>query len=138
MPINLIEHDDGELLEVQVTEKLSDEDYKRFIPQFERLVARHGKIRVLFEMSRFHGWEAKALWDDIKFDLKYFKDIDRLAIVGEKKWQRWMTAFCEPFTAALVHYFDHDRARAALAWLRSEWPWPVDETAKPETLEERR
>jgi hypothetical protein len=120
MAVNLIEHDDVKLLEVHVTEKLTDEDYKRFMPQFERLIARHGKIRVLFEMSRFHGWEAKALWDDIKFDLKHFKDIERLAMVGEKRWQQWMAAFCKPFTTATVHYFDHDQAHAAVAWLRSE------------------
>jgi hypothetical protein len=117
MAVSLIEKDDGKLLEVHVSGKLADEDYQHFVPQFERLVARHGKIRVLFEMSQFHGWEARALWDDIKFDIKHFKDIERLAMVGEKKWQKGMAAFCKPFTTAAIRYFDHDQADAARAWL---------------------
>jgi hypothetical protein len=42
-------------------------------------------MRVLFDMSASHGWEAGALWEDIKFDIKHFADIDRLAMVGDKK-----------------------------------------------------
>jgi len=117
MAVTLIEKNDGKFLEVHVSEKLTDEDYQRFVPQFERLIGRHGKIRVLFEMSQFHGWEAKALWDDIKFDVKHFKDIERLAMVGEKKWQQWMAGFCKPFTTASIRYFDHEQTDAARAWL---------------------
>jgi hypothetical protein len=117
MSVSLIEKNDGKLLEVHVSGKLADDDYRHFVPQFERLVARHGRIRVLFEMSQFHGWEAKALWDDIKFDLKHFEDIERLAMVGERKWQKGMAAFCKPFTTATVRYFDHDQAESARDWL---------------------
>ena len=49
------------LLEVQVSGKLVHEDYKHFVPEFERLVKQNGKIRVLFEMADFHGWEGAAL-----------------------------------------------------------------------------
>ena len=39
-------------------------------------------------MTGLHGWDAGALWEDIKFDIKHFADIERLAMVGEKKWHR--------------------------------------------------
>ena len=42
-------------------------------------------------MKDFHGWDAGALWEDIKFDLKHFSDIERVAMVGEKKWQKGMS-----------------------------------------------
>jgi hypothetical protein len=122
MAIKLVETNDGQVLEVQVTDKLAHEDYQHFVPEFERLVNKHGKIRVLFEMSRFHGWETKALWDDIRFDLKHFNDIERLAMVGEKKWQKWLAAFCVPFTTAAIRYFDHDQTDAARAWLGRHRP----------------
>ena len=120
MAIQLSEKNNGKILEVQVSGKLVHADYQHFVPEFERLVKQHGKLRVLFDMADFHGWKAGALWDDIKFDLKHFNDIERLAMVGEKRWQKWMAALCEPFTTATVHYFAHDQADAALAWLRSE------------------
>ena len=117
MAIKLMETNAGKVLEVQVSGKLAHEDYEHFVPEFERLVKQHGKIRVLFEMSQFHGWEAEALWDDINFDLKHFKDIERLAMVGEQKWQKWMAGFCKPFTTATIRYFDHNQSAAARDWL---------------------
>src|SRR6266404_5618175 len=70
------------------------------------LVKAHGKLRMLVEMQDFHGWMAGALSQDIKFDAKHFADIERLAIVGETKWQHGMPVFCKPFTSAKVRYFD--------------------------------
>ena len=87
------------------------------MPEFERLVAQHGKLRVLFDMTGFHGWTAGALWEDTKFAIHHFRDIDRLAVVGEKKWQEGMTTFCKPFTKATTRYFDHADAAAARKWL---------------------
>jgi hypothetical protein len=117
MAIKLNEINGGRILEVQVSGKLAHEDYQHFAPAFERLVKQHGKIRVLFEMADFHGWEAGALWDDIKFDLKHFADIERLAMVGENKWQHGMATFCKPFTKATIRYFDHANAAEARKWL---------------------
>jgi hypothetical protein len=115
MATTLNEKNGGKLLEVRVSGKLSHDDYQQFVPTFERLVQQHGKIRVLFEMTDFHGWEAAALWDDIKFDLKHFSDIERLAMVGEKTWEKGMSVFCRPFTSATIRFFDD--VEQARAWL---------------------
>ena len=117
MAIQLTEKNDGKLAEVQITGKLAHEDYQHFVPEFERLVKKHGKIRVLVEMADFHGWKAAALWDDIKFDLRHFSDIERLAMVGDKQWQKDMSVFCKPFTTAKIRYFDRPAIGDARAWL---------------------
>jgi 2-polyprenyl-6-methoxyphenol hydroxylase-like FAD-dependent oxidoreductase len=83
MATRLTEKNGGRVLEVAVSGTLTHEDYRHFIPAFERLVMRHGKIRVLFEMTDFHGWEAAALWDDIKFDVKQAWSIGRVVLVGD-------------------------------------------------------
>jgi len=110
MPVELKELDNGRLLEIQLTGKLVKKDYETFLPAVERLVKQHGKLRMLVEMHDFHGWTAGALWEDIKFDAKHFNDIERLAIVGETKWEKGMTIFCRPFTTAKVRYFDNAKA----------------------------
>jgi hypothetical protein len=115
--VTLRETGEGKVLEIQLTGKLSNEDYAQFVPAVERLVKQHGKIRMLVEMHDFHGWTAGALWQDIKFDAKHFKDIERLAMVGEKKWQHGMAVFCKPFTAAKVRYFDRAFLDEARTWL---------------------
>jgi hypothetical protein len=119
MAIELKEERGGKLLEVHVSGKLTTEDYERFIPAVERLIQQHGKIDILFEMSDFHGWEAGAMWEDTKFAFRHFSDLRRLAIVGEKTWQEWMTVVCRPFTKAEIRYFDHGDAGVARAWLET-------------------
>jgi len=117
MSIQLNEESTGKILVVHINGKLAKADYEHFVPELERLVRQHGKLRVLFDMTDFHGWEGGALWEDIKFDIKHFGDIERLAMVGETKWQHGMATFCKPFTKATIRYFDHAEAGAARKWL---------------------
>ncbi len=117
MPIQLNEENSGKLLVVHVSGKLVKDDYTELVPAFERLVKQHGKMRLLFDMSDFHGWEASAAWEDFKFGIEHYADIERMAMVGENKWQEAMTVFAKPFTKAEVRYFDHGDAAAARKWL---------------------
>ncbi len=110
----------GKVLEVRVTGTLETADYEAFVPEIERLIGEHGKIRVLLYLHGFHGWTAGALWQDLKFDVKHFNHIERLAIVGESKWQQGMAMFCKPFTTAQIKYFDHDRLPDARQWINSD------------------
>jgi hypothetical protein len=120
MPVQLEEEDNGRILEVRVTGKLVHEDYQRFVPEFDRLIKQHGKIRVLFEMVDFHGWELQAAWDDLKLGVKHLADIERIAMVGDKKWEKWMAAFCRPFTTAKVRFFESDADGQARSWLKTD------------------
>ena len=117
MSIRLDEEGGGKVLVVHVSGKLVKEDCAHFVPEFERLLRQHGKLRVLFDMTGFHGWEASAAWEDLKFGTRHFADIERFAMVGENKWQQGMATFCKPFTRAEVRYFDHADAAEARKWL---------------------
>jgi len=119
MAIRMNEKSDGTVLEVEARGKLTHADFQEFTPEFDRCVGRHGKLRVLFNMVDFHGWEPSALWDEIKFDLKHFSDIERLVMVGDKKWEQGMANLCRPFTAAKIRYFDASALGEARAWLES-------------------
>jgi hypothetical protein len=110
----------GKLLHVKATGKLTKESYEVFVPLVEQLIEEHGKLRILFEMHDFHGWTAGAMWEDLKFDFKHWKDIERLAIVGESRWQEGMAVFCKPFTRAKIEYFNHSNIDAAKTWLEAQ------------------
>jgi MFS superfamily sulfate permease-like transporter len=117
MPIQLNEENGGKVLILHISGKLVKADYEHFVNEFERLIRQHGKLRVLFDMGDLHGWDAGAAWEDIKFDIKHFADIERLAMVGDKKWQHGMAIFFKPFTKATSRYFDHAEASEARKWL---------------------
>ncbi|MFA5257608.1 MAG: STAS/SEC14 domain-containing protein [Opitutales bacterium] len=118
MPIKLNEENGGKILIVHISGKLVKADYEYFVPEFERLVRQHGNLSILFDIKDFHGWEVSAAWEDFKFGVAHFSDIERLAMVGENKWQEGMATFCKPFTKATVRYFDQPQTAEAEKWLR--------------------
>jgi SpoIIAA-like len=115
--IEQLKSDSPKLLGFKMSGKLHDADYQQFVPVVEAAMAAHGKIRLLAQFTDFHGWDLHALWDDIKFSTKHCLDIERIALVGEKRWEKWMAAVCKPFTMAKIRYFDVGDLAAAWAWL---------------------
>jgi hypothetical protein len=118
MPIQFNEENEGKSVVVRVTGKLAATDYAELIPAVDRLIRLHGKLRLLFELTAFQGWEPGAFWDELKFDLNHFADIERIAIIGDKKWEQDMTAFYRPFTEATIRYFSVADAAQAWKWWR--------------------
>jgi hypothetical protein len=110
----------GKVLEVRLSGRLTREDYAKFVPDSEELIRQYGKIRVLVVFEDFDGWDAGALWEDIKWDARHFRDVERVALVGEKKWQKWMASICKPFTTGDVRYFEHWQVEDARDWLERE------------------
>jgi len=117
MPVSFHEQASGKLLIITLSGKLTKQDYEQFVPETERLIAQHGRVRILVHMHDFHGWSMGALWEDIKFDWKHFNDIERLALVGDSKWEAGMAAFCKPFTTAAVRYFEQAHFDEAVNWI---------------------
>jgi hypothetical protein len=101
----------------KISGKLHDEDYKKFVPAIDAAVAKQGKIRLLSQFVDFSGWDLRALWDDIKFATTHCREIERIALVGDRKWEEWMAKVCKQFTQATVRYFDAAQIEAARAWL---------------------
>lgn len=105
------------VLGFKLSGKLHDEDYKKFVPLVDE-AAKDGKVRLLSQFHDFHGWDLHALWDDIKFSTTHCTKIDRIALVGDKTWEKWMAKVCKPFTMAKIQYFDAADIDKAWAWLQ--------------------
>ncbi|AGA26352.1 SpoIIAA family protein [Singulisphaera acidiphila] len=100
------EEADSKILILNLSGKLTREDYANFIPEVERTVKAHSKVR----MHGFHDRTIGAAWEDIKFELHHFADIERLALIGENRWEAGMAVFCKPFTTAKLRDFDESKA----------------------------
>ncbi len=118
--IEKLEKSSGKVIGFVLSGKLHDEDYKTFVPQVESVLAREGKARLLAHFQEFHGWDIRAACDDMHFGIKHYVDIEKIALVGDRKWEEGMAKICKPFTKAAVKYFDADDIEQAWAWLREE------------------
>ena len=118
--IQLEEAPVGKVVTLKVRETLRKKDYDDFVPMLEGLMKNGSKIRLNAELHDFEGWTAGALWEDTKFAARHFNDIERLAVVGEARWEHGMTTFIKPFTMAAVKYFDMQDADQARRWIREK------------------
>jgi len=107
----------GNTIGIKLSGKLHDEDYKRWVPELEKHIAQHGSISMLLEMTDFEGWDLHAAWDDFAFGVKHARDFIKIAMVGDKAWERWMAKICAPFTSADIAYFDKKDVDRATGWV---------------------
>lgn len=114
--IEILSTDSDKVVAFKMSGKLHDADYKEFVPALEAAIEAHGKIRMLAQFHDFHGWDLHAAWDDTKFAVKHFTEIERIALVGEETWEEWMAKVCRPFTLAKIRYFD-------VADIDQAWEW---------------
>jgi hypothetical protein len=45
------------------------------------------KTRILVLTENFQGWDKGGAWDDVTFQAKHDQQIERMAVVGDKKWE---------------------------------------------------
>jgi len=89
--------------------KLHDADYQTFVPAVEKVIAAEGKLRLFVQFEDFHGWDVHAAYDDLKFAMRHYRDFDRIAMVGDRNWEKWMAVVCRPFQSdrAVLRLLEH-------------------------------
>jgi hypothetical protein len=110
----------GSIVTLKIREKLDKNDYASFVPMIESQMRDSLPLRLLVELHDFKGWTAGALWEDTKFAARHFHDIERLAVVGDSKWEKGVALFVKPFTSADVRYFDMPTVGEARQWLHDD------------------
>ncbi|MDD4161022.1 MAG: STAS/SEC14 domain-containing protein [Methanothrix sp.] len=61
------------------------------------LVEKEGNICLLFGLSEFK-WEKMEAWlQDLKFGSEFRHEIQKMAIVGDKTWEKWIAHLAKPF-----------------------------------------
>jgi hypothetical protein len=114
-----IQLDSANLYRVQASGLLRLADMQQVQSAASEAILQHGKIKLLFILDRFEGWEKNSKWGDMGFYIKHDKDLEKIAIVGDEQWRDEALMFAGAgLRKAAVEYFtpaEIDRARAWLA-----------------------
>jgi hypothetical protein len=108
---------DSSALEIKVQGRVGKSDYERFVPLAEDRIKTHGHLNLLVDITDMRGYSLPALWEDLKFDVKHYKDISRLALVGEDSSKSWLATLSKPFTAADVEFYPLSEIHSARDWV---------------------
>ena len=95
-------------------------DYLKLEPEVRDLVEKEGNVNMLIDLTDFE-WEKLETWlQDLEFGIEFHKKIQKLAIVGNRTWEKWIAHLARPFYARNVKFFHSDNIDKAWAWLKSD------------------
>jgi hypothetical protein len=105
-------------LYIKTVGKLTHDDYQQINPMVNKALkgVSDPKLDVFFDASELKGWEIRALWDDFKFGLEHEKEFEKIAILGNKKWQEYGAKVGSWFVAGDIKYFES--SDDAMQWLK--------------------
>lgn len=104
-------------LRLVVQGKLTHDDYTLMTPMLDQALAgiADPDIKMLVECRQFEGWELRAAWDDFRLGLKHGSKFGRIAIVGDKPWEKAVARIGSWFIEGEMQFFED--SRQALRWL---------------------
>jgi hypothetical protein len=105
-------------LSLKAVGKLTHEDYNTINPFIDSALGglKDPRVTVFFDASELDGWELRAAWDDFRLGLKHGNKFDKIAIFGNKSWQKYAAKIGRWFVSGEVKYFDD--SNEALNWLQ--------------------
>ncbi|MBX7433954.1 STAS/SEC14 domain-containing protein [Mycobacterium sp. Y57] len=115
--IDKMERSHDSILGFQVSGDVTREDYDILEPPVRAAIEEKGSIRVLLDLTDFHWEKAEAWGADFRFGKEHHNAIERMAIVGNHEWEKWLTRLAQPFYARQARYFSD--ADEAWTWLES-------------------
>lgn len=107
-------------MKLKISGTLTHQDYELMIPMIENAVKsiENPDVKVLIDALDFNGWEARAMWDDLKFGLTHTELFTKIAFVGSKKWKEYAVKISNWFMIGNIEYFEN--IDEAILWLGTE------------------
>ena len=116
--IEKMSESEGKVLGFKAVGTVTKEDYKVLVPEVKSIVDKEGSISMLLDLRQFK-WENIDAWmADINFSRAYHQKIDKMAIVGDKNWEKWITALAKPFYSKKARFFYLEDIDSAWKWLK--------------------
>ncbi len=114
----LLPGSEGKVVGIHASGRLTDSDYKTFMPKIEKRIDQHGKIRLLVDMEGFAGWDLYAAWDDFTFGMTHWHHYEKMALVGDTAWEKVAAKATNMLMRGEVRFFDLDDRDAAWDWIK--------------------
>lgn len=116
-PVAPLRHDHGNVYRVDVSGRLTEEELKALQRAAADEICRGGRIRLLFMLTNFEGWD-NAAGRDLGFYVRHGSDVERIAIVGDERWRSEALMFAGAgLRKAPVAYFRTRDSLQAASWL---------------------
>jgi len=108
------------VVSLKVTGKLTEQELAAAQQATAKVIREQGKVRILVNAEDFEGWEQGGSWDDFSFEEEFDPYIEKMAFVGDRKWEDLVLVFSsKAFRQFPIEYFGPSESEKAHAWLTS-------------------
>jgi hypothetical protein len=113
-----MQHEHDNVYRVEMSGRLQKADLQQCEAALADEMRRVGHVKLLFVLENFEGWEPGSDWNDLSFYVRHGDAIDRIAIVGDPRWQSEALMFAAAgLRRAPVEFFGNADLAAARSWL---------------------
>ena len=116
MSAEIIDHT-GDTLTVRVSGRLTHPELAA-LQRAAGDILKEDKTRILVLTESFEGWQRGGAWGDLSFSINFDAQIEKMAIVGDKKWEDLALMFASKGLRSFpIEYFQPADIARARAWL---------------------
>jgi hypothetical protein len=113
--LSTMERSTDKILGYTISGDMTKADFQTLVPVLSSVIAAQGSVSVLFDLTGFEREKLTALGSDVDFGQQFQGKIDKIALVGDKKWEHHITKLAQPLDAKESKFFETDDD--AWAWL---------------------
>ena len=113
-----LEQNDARLLVLRVGGELKKSELDAVQSEFVEKISGAGTVSLLVLLENFTGWERGADWGDTDFFFSHRNDFEKIAVVGDPRWEAQVLAFTGAgLRKGPVKFFPETSESDARAWL---------------------
>jgi hypothetical protein len=115
-----VEYASDGVVTLKVSGTLTESELLQAQQAMAKIIRSRGKVRILVVTENFSGWEKGRDWADLSFQEEFDPCIEKMAIVGEQRWEELAMLFVASGLRTFpIEYFTSGELDQALAWLKA-------------------
>lgn len=118
MGAEITDHHEG-IVTVKLNGMLTQSELAHLQKATADIIRAQGKVRILVLAGQFTGWE-RGDWNDFSFESEFDPSIEKMAIVGDKRWEDLALLFtARDLRQFPIEYFAMGDLETARAWIKA-------------------
>jgi hypothetical protein len=106
--ITTMERSSGNALGYAVSGDVTKADFATVTPAMAAAMQEHGSVCLLLDVTDAGVEKLSAMSSQVDFVQQFQGKIDKMAVVGDQKWQKAAAALCDKFGASDSKFFETD------------------------------
>lgn len=103
-----------DFLYIKINGRISQDYYELIFPLFIQKAKKVGSLNLVLEMEDFDDMEFPFFLSRFGLDVD---DFDKIAIVGDQKWKKWIEDLNDPAMTANILYFSSENRAKVQKWI---------------------